>query len=67
MAADAIIGMAGRAGVVLIINGSRSKKALRHEWDKLPDYGALAHLPAKKIGELVDWCLQYGWLRIEYT
>ena len=63
----AIISTAGRAGVTLILNGSRSKKALRNEWDKLPDYGALAHLSAKKITELVDWCIQHYWLRIEYT
>ena len=67
MATDAVIGSAGRAGVVLILNGSRSKKALRHEWDKLPEYGALAHLTAVKIGQLVDWCIKYGWLRIEHT
>ncbi|MCP4421751.1 MAG: hypothetical protein GY805_34495 [Chloroflexi bacterium] len=67
MATDAIIGTVGRAGVVLILNGSKSQKALRHEWDKLPDYGALSHLPAKKIGGLVDYCIDNYWLRIEYN
>jgi hypothetical protein len=67
MATDAIIGSAGRAGVVLILNGSRSKKALSHEWDKLPEYGALAQLTAVKIGQRIDWCIKNGWLRIEYT
>jgi hypothetical protein len=46
MATDSIISVAGRAGVTLILNGSRSQKALRHEWDKLPDYGALSYLTA---------------------
>jgi len=67
MATDAIIGGAGRAGVVLVLNGSRSKKALRHEWDKLPEHGVLARLSAVKIGQRVDWCIHNGWLRIEYT
>ncbi|NHZ72553.1 MAG: hypothetical protein GWP17_05680 [Aquificales bacterium] len=67
MATDAIIGVAGRAGVVLILNGSKSKKALRNEWDKLPEYGVLAQLTAVKIGTLVDWCIHRRWLRIEST
>ena len=67
MATDAIIGSAGRAGVVLILNGSKSKKALRNEWDKLPEYGVLAQLTAVEIGTLVDWCIHRRWLRIEYT
>ncbi|HRQ42425.1 MAG TPA: hypothetical protein PLD25_31300 [Chloroflexota bacterium] len=46
MATDSIIGDAGRAGVTLILNGSRSQKARRHEWDKLLEYGALSHLTA---------------------
>lgn len=63
MSTDSIIGGAGRAGVTLSLNGSRSQKALRQEWDKLPEYGALSHLTAQRI----DWCIQYGWLRYEHT
>jgi superfamily II DNA helicase RecQ len=66
MATDAIISQAGRAGVVLILNGSRSQKVYRWEWDKLPDYGRLRHLTAKEIGTKVDWCIHHGWLRLEY-
>lgn len=66
MATDSIIGQAGRTGVVLILNGSRSKKALEWEWDQLDDYGRLQHLTADEIGRKVDWCIHYGWLRIEY-
>lgn len=36
MATDAIIDQAGRAGVVLILNGFRSQKVKRWEWDKRP-------------------------------
>lgn len=62
-----IIGDAGRAGVTLILNGSRSQKVQRHEWDKLPEYGALSHLTAVTIGQKIDWCLRNGWLRYEHT
>lgn len=65
MAADAIVAEAGRAGVVLILNGSRSKKALAQGWDKLPDYGRLSHLSADAIARKVDWCIHHGWLHIE--
>jgi hypothetical protein len=67
MAADAIVGQAGRSGVTLILNGSRSKKALEWEWDKLPDYGALKHLAADQITRKVDWCIHHKWLRLEYN
>lgn len=67
MATDSIIGNAGRAGVTLILNGSRSQKVQRHEWDKLPEYGALSHLTAVSIGQKIDWCLRNGWLRYERT
>lgn len=67
MATDSIIGDAGRAGVTLILNGSRSQKVQRHEWDKLPEYGALRHLTAVTIGQKIDWCLRNGWLRYEHT
>jgi len=66
MATDSIIGQAGRSGVVLILNGSRSQKALGWEWDKLPDYGRLRHLTADQIARKVDWCIHHRWLRIEY-
>ncbi len=66
MAADAIVGAAGRSGLTLILNGSRSKKALEWEWDQLPDYGALQHLTAEQIARKVDWCIYHHWLRIEY-
>lgn len=67
LAADAIVGQAGRSGLTLILNGSRSQKALEWEWDKLPDYGALRHLTAKEIGYKVDWCIHHGWLRLEHN
>jgi len=67
MATDAIIGRAGRSGVTLILNGSRSKKALEWEWDRLPDYGALRHLTADQITRKVDWCIHHKWLRLEHN
>ena len=66
MAADAIINQAGRSGLTLILNGSRSKKALEWEWDKLPDYGALCHLTADQITRKIDWCIHHKWLRLEH-
>jgi hypothetical protein len=67
MAADAIIGRAGRSGLTLILNGSRSKKALSWGWDELPDYGALRHLTADQIARKVDWCIHHRWLSLEHT
>ena len=67
MATDSIISRAGRAGVVLILNGSRSKKVRDWEWDQLPDYGRLKHLTGEQIARKVDWCIHHGWLRIEYN
>jgi len=66
MATDAIISRAGRSGVTLILNGSRSKKALKWEWDRLPDHGALKHLTADQITRKVDWCIHHKWLRLEH-
>jgi hypothetical protein len=67
IATDAIAGRAGRSGVTLILNGSRSKKALEWEWDKLPDHGALEHLTADQITRKVDWCIHHRWLRLEHN
>jgi len=67
MAADGIIDQAGRSGLTLILNGSRSKKALEWEWDKLPDYGALRHLTADQITRKIDWCIHHKWLRLEHN
>ena len=67
MAADGIINQAGRSGLTLILNGSRSKKALEWEWDKLPDYGALQHLTAGQIARKIDWCIHHKWLRLEHN
>ena len=67
MAADGIIDQAGRSGLTLILNGSRSKKALEWEWDKLPDYGALRHLTADQIIRKIDWCIHHKWLRLEHN
>lgn len=66
MAADAIVAQAGRAGVTLILKGSRSQKALAQGWDKLPDYGRLRHLTTDQIARIVDWCIHHDWLWIEY-
>ncbi|GEM_PF-4549732 len=66
MATDAIVMQAGRAGVTLILKGSRSKKALAQGWEQLPDYARLSHLTSEEIARKVDWCIHHDWLRIEY-
>jgi len=65
LATDAIISLARRAGVVLILKGSRSQKALRWKWDELPEYGLLRDLTTAEIGQKVDWCIQQNWIRLE--
>jgi len=67
MATDAIVAQAGRAGVTLILKGSRSQKALAQGWDQLPDYGRLRHLTTDQIARIVDWCIRHNWLCIEYN
>ena len=67
MATDAVIGQAGRSGVTLILNGSRSKKALRWDWNELPDYGRLDHLTADEITHKIDWCIHNNWLSLEHN
>jgi hypothetical protein len=67
MVTDAVIDQAGRSGVTLILNGSRSKKALEWEWDRLPDYGALRYLTADQITRKIDWCIRNKWLRLEHN
>ena len=66
MAADAIIGKAGRSGLTLILAGSGSKRVLAKEWDQILEYGALSHLTAEVVGTKVDWCIHHKWLRVEY-
>lgn len=66
MTVDALVGQAGRTGVVQVLNGSRSQKVQQRGWDQLPEYGAFGGRTAKEIGALVDWCIHHGWLRLKY-
>jgi len=47
-----IVGQGGRAEVVQILNGSRSKKVREEDWDQLPDYGRLKHLTGDAFFEV---------------
>jgi len=67
MAADHIVDKAGRSGLTLILNGSRSKRVFEWEWDEIPDYGALQHLTADQIQRKVDWCIHHKWLSLSYN
>jgi hypothetical protein len=66
MTVDAVVGSAGRTGVVQILGRSHSQKVQQRGWDQLPEYGALGGRTAKEIGTLVDWCIHHDWLRLQY-
>lgn len=66
MAADEVVGRAGRTGLALILKGSRSEKVLAQEWDQVEDFGALSYLSVEQITLRIDWCIHKGWLRLEY-
>ncbi len=55
MAADAIVGQAGRSGLTQILKGSRNQKVQEQGWDKLADYATLRHLTTDQIGRQVGY------------
>lgn len=66
LAADGIVGRAGRSGLALVLKESASQKVRQQGWDQSPGYGALSHYTVDEITTRVDWCIHNRWLRIEY-
>jgi hypothetical protein len=65
-AADALIFRGGRALLVKILHGSRSKDILSKELEKSPVYGYFQDLSADDVLARVDWMIEEGYLNIEY-
>ena len=66
LAADEVVGRAGRSGVALILKGSRRQRVLDQEWDQVENFGALSHFTIDQITQKIDWCIHKRWLRLEY-
>lgn len=64
--ADSIVGEGGRNLLAKILKGSREKRVLELQLDKVPVYGCFKDLKIKQITEKIDWVILNGYLRIEY-
>ena len=61
MVTDAIIGQAGRNGVCLILNGSRSQKVRAWEWDRFLFHSAKGWERVKRlwVDRLLSWFTEW--------
>ena len=64
--ADSIVGEGGRNLLAKILKGSREKRVLELQLDKVPVYGCFKDSTIKQITEKIDWVILNGYLRIEY-
>jgi hypothetical protein len=60
----AVFGEAGRTSLARILAGSRAK-SVKEEWKSNPSYGAFLEKSHDEILEMIDWCLDEEYLRIE--
>ncbi|MDF2921521.1 MAG: hypothetical protein K0R57_435 [Paenibacillaceae bacterium] len=65
-AADEIIGRAGRAMLTKLLKGSKDKKLLSLELDRVRRYGHYSCLTLEQIAARVDWMIENDFLSIEY-
>lgn len=66
-AADELIAIGGRTMLSRILKGSKDKMVLEHELDRCPVYGFYRHLTLSEISHRIDFLIQGGYLRIEYS
>ncbi|MGB8451780.1 MAG: RQC-minor-1 family DNA-binding protein [Anaerocolumna sp.] len=66
-AADEIISTGGRSILAKTLKGSKDKKVLEHKLDECPSYGYYKELSIEEITKRIDWMIQKGYLRIEYS
>ncbi|MGJ8698178.1 MAG: RQC domain-containing protein [Verrucomicrobiaceae bacterium] len=60
----AVFGEAGRTGLARVLAGSKAK-TVKEEWKKNPSYGAFLERSQPEILEMIDWCLDEEYLRVE--
>lgn len=61
----AVFGEAGRTSLARVLAGSRAK-TVKEEWKTNPSYGAFLEKSQKEILEMIDWCLDEEFIRLEY-
>lgn len=64
--ADELIMNGGRSILVKILKGSREKRLLELRLNESPVYGYFHKLKMEDILARVDWCIENGYLDIEY-
>ena len=60
----AVFGEAGRTSLAKVLAGSRAK-TVKEEWKSNPSYGAFLEKSHQEILEMVDWCLDEEYIRLE--
>ncbi len=65
-AADHIVYSGGRNILAKILKGSRGKKILDNQHDKVPGYGYFKDIRLEEIKNKIDWCIINNYLKIEY-
>ena len=60
----AVFGEAGRPSLARVLAGSKAK-TVKEEWKTNPSYGAFLEKSQQEILEMVDWCLEEEFIRLE--
>ena len=60
----AVFGEAGRPSLARVLAGSKAK-TVKEEWKTNPSYGAFLEKSHDEILEMVDWCLEEEFIRLE--
>ena len=60
----AVFGEAGRPSLARVLAGSKAK-TVKEEWKTNPSYGAFLEKSNDEILEMVDWCLEEEFIRLE--
>jgi len=66
-ASDELIAAGGRSMLAKILKGSKDKKILKHRLDQCPVYGFYRSYKLPEIARRIDWVIENGYLRIEYS
>lgn len=60
----AVFGEAGRTSLARVLAGSRAK-TVKEEWKTNPSFGAFLEKSQAEILEMIDWCLDEEFIRLE--
>ncbi len=60
----AVFGDAGRTSLARVLAGSKAK-TVKEEWRENPSYGAFLEKSQPEILEMIDWCLDEEYIRME--